>query len=176
MRETHTGLFIEVNADGVEVIAVHDANGQSFLQTGKLRIGELHFVGCVFEIAANDGCRHVDDLVGALVYLMKCLYLPSFGSGDWGDDGTVLKQSLALFLGEAVEAAGFELWIEHHIDAVVVHADEREAGAGMDFLAAFVGDADGSTGERRPSRMSSIAFWGRSSSISCVSPNLSSMP
>ena len=55
----------------------------------------------------------------------------------------MLKQCLALFLGEAVEVAGFELRIEHHIDAVVVHADERESGTGMDFLAAFIGDADG---------------------------------
>ena len=36
-----------------------------------------------------------------------------------------------------------ELWVEHYIHAVIIHADERETGTGMDFLSAFVGDMDG---------------------------------
>lgn len=90
------------------------------------------------------GGGHVDDLVGALVYLVECLYLFPFGRGDGGgDDGTVFKQCLALFFREAVKASGFDLRVEHHIHAVVIHADEREAGAGMDFFSVFVCDTDG---------------------------------
>lgn len=82
-------------------------------------------------------------MVGTLVYLVESLYLFPFGCGDGGDDGTVFKECLALFLRETVKPSGFELRVEHHIHAAVIHADERKAGAGMDFLSAFVGDMDG---------------------------------
>lgn len=141
--EAHAGLFIEVDADGVEVVTVHDGDGQSFLQAGKLGVGELHLVGGIFEVAADDGCGNIDDLVGALVYLVESLYLPSFGCSDGGDDGTVFKECLALLLRETVKPSGFELRVEHHVHAAVIHADERETGTGMDFLSAFVGDMDG---------------------------------
>ena len=59
------------------------------------------------------------------------------------DDGTALTQCLALFFRETVKSAGLELRIEHHIHTVIIHADECEAGAGMDFLSVFVGDTDG---------------------------------